>query len=241
MELAGYFAILTAFVLVFTREVIAPASGNDCDKRWQLYAGAISLMQLIIALLAGFLFRDWFATNALFHLPATMPLPLASLVSFLVASLIAYWWHRATHASDLLWRMLHQLHHSPSRIEALTAFYVHPLDGLAANLLNVAVAFGLLGAGVDVAALAVSYAAVYNIYIHSDTRSPRWLGWLVQRPEMHRVHHKSGYHAQNYGLPIWDLLFGTYVNPEGERVDCGFHPDKERRVKDMLLMQDVEG
>jgi sterol desaturase/sphingolipid hydroxylase (fatty acid hydroxylase superfamily) len=241
MDLFLYLVTLLVFVAVFTREVIAPASGNACDKRWQIYAGFISVLQLGVALAAGWLFRDWFQQNAFFSLPESIPNVVAALIAFLIASFIAYWWHRACHASDLLWRVVHQLHHSPSRIEALTAFYVHPFDGLAANMLNAFVAFVILGETVEVGALALLIAAVYNIYIHSDTPAPRWMGYIVQRPEMHRIHHKSAWHADNYGLPIWDLLFGTLNNPQKSNVICGFSAEKELQIKDMLLLRDVEG
>lgn len=241
MGLVGYFVIFIVFVVVFTFEVVAPASGNDCDKRWQIYAGAISALQMVVTLAAGYLFNDWFAAHAVFHLDSDTPILAAAFFVFLTVSFIAYWWHRATHRFDLLWRVFHQLHHSPARIEALTAFYVHPFDGLAANILNVGVAFWLFGVGVDVAAAALVLAAIYNIYIHSDTSSPSWLGCLVQRPEMHRVHHRAGHHAQNYGLPIWDLLFGTFENPNRSKIVCGFEKSKELQIRNMLLLRDVDG
>ena len=59
------------------------------------------------------------------------------------------------------------------------------------------------------------------------------------RDRMHTVHHQYGHHAQNYGLPVWDLLFGTWANP-AERVErLGFDDDKAERVTDMLRWQDV--
>jgi len=241
MEIIIYGIVLIVFVAIFTFEVIAPASGNDCDKRWQIYAGGISAFQMVVTLAAGYFFRDWFMANALFHIPSSVPMVLQAFSSFLVASFIAYWWHRATHASNILWRWVHQLHHSPSRIESLTAFYVHPFDGLAANILNAFVAFVILGASIEVAAGALLIAAIYNIYVHSDTNSPIWLGYLVQRPEMHRVHHKAGHHSQNYGLPIWDLMFGTFANPDRIDFKCGFTSKKQFRILDMLLLRDVEG
>lgn len=241
MELTIYGLVLIVFVGVFTIEVIAPASGNDCDKRWQIYAGGISAFQMVVTLAAGWIFRDWFIANSLFHLPEKTPILLQALIAFFMVSFIAYWWHRATHASDFLWRVFHQLHHSPSRIESLTAFYVHPLDGLAANMLNAFVAYMIFGTSIKVAAIALLIAAIYNIYIHSDTRSPHWLGVIVQRPEMHRVHHKSGAHKMNYGLPIWDILFGTFKNPTTCDFKCGFAADKEKEVRNMLLLRDVRG
>ena len=75
---------------------------------------------------------------------------------------------------------------------------------------------------------------------HVNTRTPRWLGCLVQRPEMHRLHHARGHHRYNYGdLPIWDMLFGTFHNPEAFEAECGFAHDAELRVVDMLRGVDV--
>ena len=46
MNIALYFVILLAFVITFTLEVIRPASGATCNKRWQIYAGALSFVQI---------------------------------------------------------------------------------------------------------------------------------------------------------------------------------------------------
>src|SRR5262245_24228888 len=139
--LLAYLVIFLAFVVVFTREVIAPASRASCDKRWLRLAGAVNLLQMSAAVAAGYYFHAWFEGHALFGLEGAMPDPFAALLVFCVASLIAYWWHRAAHKSDLLWRVFHQLHHSPSRIEALTAFYLHPLDSVAATFITCLVAY----------------------------------------------------------------------------------------------------
>lgn len=124
------------------------------------------------------------------------------------------------HKFDLLWRVFHQLHHSPRRIEALSAFYMHPFDGMAATFLNAMCCYFVLGLNVYGTAVSLLFAALYNIYIHADLKTPYWLGFVLQRPEMHRVHYKYMHHAQNYGLPIWDLLFGTF-NSTGMSCESG--------------------
>ncbi|HEY1182024.1 MAG TPA: sterol desaturase family protein [Rhodocyclaceae bacterium] len=237
--LLAYLAIFLAFVVVFTREVIAPASRASCDKRWLRMAGTINFLQMSAAVAAGYYCHGWFEGHALLHLEGAMPDPLAGALIFGVASLVAYWWHRAVHKSDWLWRVFHQLHHSPSRIEALTAFYLHPFDSIAATFITCSVAYLLLGLSATAAAWALVYVSFFNLYIHSDTSSPLWLGYLVQRPEMHRVHHQLGHHAQNYGLPIWDLIFGTWVNPTTRVTQCGFDSDRSERICDMLRSKDV--
>ncbi len=70
--------------------------------------------------------------------------------------------------------------------------------------------------GLDpVAAAATGYiAAFYGYFQHMNIRTPRWLGFIIQRPEAHCVHHQRDVHAYNYGdLPVWDMLFGTFRNP----------------------------
>lgn len=241
MALLVYFATFALFSVIFTREVIAPASQATCDKRWRLYAGALNAVNLLAVIAAGFLFGRWIESHSLFELRGRLDVFTASIVTFLASSLVAYGYHRAVHRSDRLWRWIHQLHHSPTRIESLTAFYVHPFDALLAALINAVVAYGVLGVGGVSAGLALFYVAIFNLIAHADMRTPWWLGFFLQRPEMHRVHHERGVHANNYGLPLWDLVFGTWRNPRVGPADCGFPDDKERLIGQMLRLKDVDG
>lgn len=78
------------------------------------------------------------------------------------------------------------------------------------------------------------------MFQHWNVRTPQWLGYLIQRPEAHGVHHRRGVHAYNYGdLPLWDLLPGTFRNPREYHGDCGFEAPADRCVAAMLAMQDV--
>jgi sterol desaturase/sphingolipid hydroxylase (fatty acid hydroxylase superfamily) len=73
-----------------------------------------------------------------------------------------------------------------------------------------------LGVGTTAeASTVVLLAATFcTIFQHANIRTPRWLGYLVQRPESHSLHHERGVHARNYSdLPLFDLLFGTFANP----------------------------
>lgn len=236
-----YFATFAIFSVIFTREVVAPASGATCDRRWRLYAGFLNALNLVVVVGAGLLFDDWIRGHSLLALDGRLDAFSSSLIAFVVASFVAYWHHRLIHRSDRLWRWVHQLHHSPTRVEALTAFYIHPFDGLLAALLNAVVAYVVLGVGPAAAALALLYVTAFNLVAHADLRTPRWLGYFVQRPEMHRVHHERGVHANNYGLPLWDILFGTWRNPHTAPAACGFADDKERLIGQMLLLKDVDG
>ncbi|AVR96789.1 sterol desaturase family protein [Pseudoduganella armeniaca] len=231
--------VALVFIALFTREVIAPASRNHCDRRWLILASASGAATLVVTIVAGYLFSATIRHIALFDAGAMMPDAAVGLLSFLLTSFVFYWWHRLTHHSDLLWRVFHQLHHSARRVEALTAFYAHPLDSAAAICISAFASYVVLGASPAAAAIGLLITGVFDLFLHSDLRTPTWLGYLVQRPEMHTVHHAHGHHAQNYGLPLWDLLFGTWTNPRERSARLGFDDDKSERIADMLLWRDV--
>jgi sterol desaturase/sphingolipid hydroxylase (fatty acid hydroxylase superfamily) len=99
-----------------------------------------------------------------------------------------------------------------------------------------------LGVGVDPQAVTIILVttSLLSIFQHSNIRTPRWLGYIVQRPESHTVHHGRGVHARNYSdLPIFDILFGTFENPAGYELETGFYDGASARVIDMLLLRDV--
>ena len=45
-----------------------------------------------------------------------------------VYELAHYWYHRAAHKVNWLWRAAHQMHHSAESVEAIGASYLHPVD-----------------------------------------------------------------------------------------------------------------
>ncbi|WP_043616371.1 sterol desaturase family protein [Chromobacterium violaceum] len=239
MELYAFPALAILFVGIFTREVIAPASKNRCDRRWLLLASALGGCTAAVTLALGGLFAAQIDSVALIPAARGWPDILVGAASFLLTSFAFYWWHRAMHASDLLWRLFHQLHHSPRRVEALTAFYAHPLDSAAAVLISAFSSYLVLGASPVAAAWALFFTSGFDLFLHGDMKTPRWLGYFLQRPEMHTVHHAHGHHAQNYGLPLWDLLFGTWSNPEERVARLGFDADKADNIHAMLLCRDV--
>lgn len=79
------------------------------------------------------------------------------------------------------------------------------------------------------------------IFQHANINTPHWLGYLIQRPENHNIHHGRGVHHYNYpDLPLWDMVFGTFRNPRELRdVRCGFYQGASARLLDMLIGRDV--
>lgn len=66
------------------------------------------------------------------------------------------------------------------------------------------------------------------------------MGFIFQRPEMHRIHHERSKHYNNFSdLPIWDMLFGTFENPKERDMKCGFKPERETKLIEMLTFKNV--
>ena len=82
--------------------------------------------------------------------------------------------------------------------------------------------------------------ALGEFFYHTNVTTPRWVGLIFQRPEMHRIHHEHGRHRNNYGdITWWDMLFGTYENPARFNATCGYDDAREQRLGDMLRWRDV--
>lgn len=158
-----------------------------------------------------------------------------AFVGYIVITFVYYWWHRARHEVPILWRMLHQVHHSPQRLEVLTSFYKHPLEIALNGILSSTILYVLVGADPLQAGLAVLITGIAELFYHWNVRTPHWLGFIIQRPESHCVHHLRDQHTHNYSdLPLWDMLFGTFKNPRDTRFDCGFADQQEMQIGRML-------
>jgi sterol desaturase/sphingolipid hydroxylase (fatty acid hydroxylase superfamily) len=138
------------------------------------------------------------------------------------------------------WLATHQLHHSASRIETVTAFFKHPLEIGLDTLLNLALSFVMLGVCKEAFIAHTALIASSQFFVHMNVSTPQWVGYFIQRPEMHRIHRQYDVHKNNYSdLPLWDYLFGTYSNPQNVVIDCGFTTEHDRELGCMLRFQDV--
>jgi sterol desaturase/sphingolipid hydroxylase (fatty acid hydroxylase superfamily) len=162
----------------------------------------------------------------------------AALPAVLLANLVGYVWHRLRHATPL-WR-LHQWHHAAERLDISGAFMFHPLETLFVALIFSVASTLVLGASAEAAALAGTIGFFCACFQHANIRTPRWIGYLIQRPESHSIHHGRGIHAKNYAdLPVFDLLFGTFENPEERSAEVGFYDGASRRMGRLLLGVDI--
>ncbi|MBJ6760438.1 sterol desaturase family protein [Myxococcaceae bacterium JPH2] len=209
-------------------------------RGWHLRVVAINLVQVAVVVLAGFTWERWLSARSLFHLSAHVSPVVGGVVAYFIATFVFYWWHRVRHTNDVLWRLFHQIHHSPQRLEVITSFYKHPLEMTVNSIIGGLLVYTVLGLSPAAGAVYTACTALGEFFYHTNVRTPQWVGWFFQRPEMHRIHHEHGKHRNNYGdIPWWDMLFGTYENPPRWDATCGFDDAREQRLPEMLAFKDV--
>jgi len=237
-ELALPIVYLSA-LLLWVCEQLFPAHKTGTQNNWYFRAVVINTINLSVFILFAFVIEK-------VGMPSVIALddqitPFAgAMLAYFIFTFIVYWWHRARHGSRFLWRVFHQLHHSPQRIETLTAYYIHPLDMIANLIISNTIVFLMLGLGVEAAAWYTVITGIAGFIIHANIRLPRQVGYVFQTPEMHRLHHKSNHHANNYSdIVWWDMIFKTYKNPRTDISSCGFDESAESKVLSMMMTKDI--
>ena len=233
-------ALFAIAALCFLFERLFPGWRLPKVRTWPVRVIAINILQLGVVLLAGVSWEKWFSSFSLFDLSARVPPVAGGLIAYFIATFVFYWWHRWRHEVDALWRFFHQIHHSPQRIEVITSFYKHPGEMVVNSLIGSLLVYTVLGLSMEGGMAYTACTALGEFFYHTNIRTPRWIGYFFQRPEMHRVHHQYGRHKNNYGdIVWWDMLFGTYENPKEFKATCGFDEANELRLREMLLYRDV--
>jgi sterol desaturase/sphingolipid hydroxylase (fatty acid hydroxylase superfamily) len=232
--------LIGVFLGCFVIERLFPGWRLPRVASWPWRVIVINLVQIAVVMIAGVSWERWFAGVSFIELSSMWNPIAAGLFAYFVATFVFYWWHRARHQSDFLWRVFHQIHHSPVRLEVITSFYKHPIEMVANSIIGSVLIYSLLGLSVEAGVIYTACTALGEFFYHTSIRTPRWVGYFFQRPEMHRVHHQMGRHKNNYGdIVWWDMLFGTYENPETFAGRCGFDMAREERLLDMLKFRDV--
>jgi sterol desaturase/sphingolipid hydroxylase (fatty acid hydroxylase superfamily) len=224
----------TALFLI-ALEGLAPGQRQPRTRGWIARVVLLNLAQIAVVYLGVVTWDRWLPQLRLWDGEAFGP-AVGIALGYLAITFVYYWWHRARHRVPLLWRWLHQVHHSPVRIEVITSFYKHPLEILLNGILSSAVLHVIVGLSPDSAAVVVAITGIAELLYHCNVRTPYWLGFVFQRPESHRRHHERDHHRSNYSdLPLWDIAFGTFDNPRESPRECGFSNDRERQLLRMLM------
>jgi ornithine lipid hydroxylase len=142
------------------------------------------------------------------------------LLAHAIVSLAAYWVHRAFHEYDRLW-WFHAIHHDTQQVHVLKSGRFHFLDEIVSAIVT-PLPLLALGAPTEVVVLRNMYSVFSGSLAHAnfEQRFPAWVHYLVSTVDVHNLHHarERRYHDSNYaGLPLWDVLFGTFHHPDRHR------------------------
>ena len=229
--------LATIFFLIIER--LKPGRKLPKIKNWYYQAILINLVQLLITLATARLWIEIFGEISLFKISNWQSQILQGLFAWFIGTFFFYWWHRVRHLKGF-WLIFHQIHHSPSRIEAITSFYKHPIEILSDAIFSALILYPLLGCSMMGAFWYNCFAGIGEYLYHSNIKTPKWFRYFIQTPELHSIHHQFGVHKYNFGdIPIWDRIFGTYKDTTEFAERCGFPKNAENKLKEMLLFKDV--
>lgn len=231
--------ILAMLGLLILWEVIRPGRQQEKAKGWHLRAIVMFVVYFYLSSYLPLFWDSYLGEYQLFDLQTINPY-LAALIAVLIFELLVYVWHRAMHQNKLLWRAFHQMHHSAERVDVLGSFYFSPLDMVGFTLLGSLTLVLIIGVSPEAASYFLYVSIFLAAFQHTNIKTPQWLGYIVQRPESHSVHHGTGIHRYNYSdLPLFDLLFGSFKNPKDFVEKTGFYPGASARIPEMLMFKDV--
>ncbi len=233
--------ILGGFALFALLDVVAPARTFPKVTLWKVRGAAYFVTFLFLSSTLPFVWDEFLDAHRLFD-ATSLGTAGGVTVGLLAYHLSAYGWHRLMHASEFLFRVVHQMHHSAERIDIWSAMIFSPIGMVMWTFVG---SFALVFV-VGITAPAAMIIGLINTFLaflqHANLRTPRWLGYIIVRPESHTLHHHRGVHAFNYSdLPFIDMLFGTFRNPTAEQAarPVGYYDGASNRVLEMLVGMDV--
>lgn len=232
--------ILTGiYLLLFILERIFPARRQPFVRGWVAKGLLFYVIFFYVAAYLPLLIDPVIEQWQLFNL-RDLPLLAQFVIGLLVYEFFTYVWHWAMHKSNFLWKVFHQMHHSAERVDIPGANYFSIPDMIGFTSLGTLTYALCIGLQPEVVTYNLIFITFLALLQHANIKTPQWLGYIIQRPESHSVHHERGVHAFNYSdLPIFDILFGTFKNPKEFPNEAGFYLGASNRVGEMMLFKDV--
>lgn len=233
------FSTCLVTLLFFILERKFPGRELPETKGWYFRSIAINILQIAFIGLGGLTWNKYFRDYSLLHLGSWHTSITEGFTYWFFGTFVFYWWHRLRHANGF-WLIFHQVHHSPKRIELLTSFYKHPVEIIADSIIAGFFIFFVFGGTAEAAAWTSFFGATGEYFYHSNISTPKWIGYFIQRPEHHSIHHQLDVHNYNYGdITWWDRMFGTFKEADEFVPECGFPNDNERHIWEMISFKDV--
>jgi len=233
-------SVLGLYGALILLEALFPARPLPQVKGWKIRALFVFICYFYASSYLPLLWGDALARYQLFNLEALNPWAAAA-IAVLAYEFLVYVWHRTMHRVHWLWRAFHQMHHSAERLDSYGAFYFSPLDIVGFTMLG-SLSLTVVGLAPEAVTYFLYATMFLAIFQHTNVRTPQWLGYIVQRPESHSIHHARGIHQYNYSdLPLFDVLFGTFRNPKEFAREIGFYDGASAKLPQMLAFKDIAG
>lgn len=232
-----YIAAMYAILIIW--EAVFPARKLIEIPYWRVKGIVVFMVYFFLSSYLPLFINPLMEKYRLVDLSSIGVLP-GTMIGVLLYEFGVYIWHRQMHRSNFLWKTFHQMHHSAERLDTYGAFFFSPLDMIGWTVLS-SVCFSLfVGLSAQAITATLLITNFLSIFQHANINTPKWLGYIVQRPESHTVHHAKNIHGSNYSdLPLFDILFGTFSNPATYIHDTGFYTGASSRMTEMLLGKDV--
>lgn len=231
--------ILAFYAGLMVWEAIFPARPLPKIKYWKLKGLIFFVIFFYLSTYLPLVWDGYLAQYQLIDLTGLGTL-WGALVGILIYQFGLYIWHRSMHKNNTLWRVFHQMHHSIERLDSYSAFIFSPMDMIGFTALGSLLLVLVAGFTPQEATVIILTNTFLSMFQHSNIRTPAWVGYIVQRPESHSLHHAKGIHAYNYcDIAIYDILFGTWKNPKDFEPENGFYMGASSKIGDMLLFKDV--
>lgn len=231
--------VFAVFGALIALEALFPARRLPAVRGWWLKGLAAFAVYFFLSSYLPLFWTEYLLAWQLFDLTA-LGTWAGAVVGVLMYELGVYVWHRSMHSNDRLWRAFHQMHHSAERLDTFGAFWFSPMDVFGFTAVYSLALTLVVGVTAEAATMTLYVTTFFSVFQHTNVRTPQWLGYIVQRPESHSVHHQRGVHAWNFSdLPLFDFLFGTFRNPREFAPEQGFYDGASARVGELLLWRDV--
>jgi sterol desaturase/sphingolipid hydroxylase (fatty acid hydroxylase superfamily) len=231
--------LIAIYVIFFIWESVQPGSSLPQVKYWKIKGILFFLFYFLLSTYLPLLWDGFFASHSIFDLSGA-GIGTQTVLGVLIFEFLVWVWHYALHKSNFLWRAFHQLHHSAERVDIPGANYFHWTDMVGWTFIGTISMVWLVGLSPQSATYALIITYFLGTFQHANIKTPQWLGYIIQRPESHSVHHQKGVHAYNYSdLPLFDILFGTFKNPKEFVEETGFYEGGSDRMMDMLMFKDI--
>jgi len=235
-QVASWKVFVGTLLIIFIAEQIFPArrewnygSGVQAVQRFSRDFFYVMVITQLSALIIWFVSRK---LEALVPSQGVWPKTVFSVpLAFLVMELCNYAFHRAAHRVPILWRF-HATHHVITELTGVKSLRTHPIDNVFFHVVRT-VPLMLLGAPAEDIVSATYFGAVLGILSHANLDlAPGALGWFINFPRFHAVHHAIAVKFANFGCHtvVWDRVFRTFDDGSNQPAQLGVATRSQRSV-----------